>query len=203
MPNDKKTTFTAHAFVRVFERLHMSPEEVSAALDSDQCTPLGFEHRTDKMHLLFYSPDDDECFVAVRDEATREVITILLPNQDVHCRVPLEAKVHLRSLHNNKGHGHYTPQISRGINDAIFGNLTVFFKIRFKHKVTGELKTGTIKIPQDELPSARDEIMTSDVVHERLLQEIPKMFEDYTPITVSFSIGKSKGPFYPLKLELK
>ena len=89
--NTKKTTFTTHASQRVDERLHITTKEIAEILDSGTCTPIGLEHRSKRMHILFYSNDDDECFVAVRDELTKEVVTILPTNFDGHCKVDFRA----------------------------------------------------------------------------------------------------------------
>ncbi len=94
----KKTTFTYHAFDQVAKRLHLSHEEVAQILDFEKTIPIGLELRSRRMHILFYSDTDHECFVAVRDEKTREVITILPSNFDRHCKVPLSAITELTPL---------------------------------------------------------------------------------------------------------
>ncbi|MBI2030231.1 hypothetical protein HYT05_01270 [Candidatus Kaiserbacteria bacterium] len=71
------TRFTEHAFGRVDERLHLSHEEVAQLLDNDTCVPLGKDGPSNRGHKLFYSEPDSFWFVAVQDEATGEVITVL------------------------------------------------------------------------------------------------------------------------------
>lgn len=84
------TIFTQHAFDRVTERLSLSQREVAQILDSGETIPLGLERGSNKMHRLFYSSHDNQCFVAVQDDSTGEVITILPPDFDRHCRVSLD-----------------------------------------------------------------------------------------------------------------
>lgn len=71
------TKFTEHAFERVGERLHLSHEEVAQLLDEDKCVPLGKDGSSNRLHKLFYSKPDSYWFVAVQDEVTGEVVTLL------------------------------------------------------------------------------------------------------------------------------
>jgi len=71
------TTFTEHAFKRVSERLHLSPEEVAQLLNEDKYVPLGKDGSSKRVHKLFYSEPDSFWFVAVQDEVTKEVVTVL------------------------------------------------------------------------------------------------------------------------------
>lgn len=71
------TKLTRHALLRVLERLHMKPEEVPLLLDWGLGVRIGDEPETQRTHWLFYSREDQECFVAVRDERTRYIITVL------------------------------------------------------------------------------------------------------------------------------
>ena len=74
---ESPTTFTAHAFFRVRQRLNLSHAEIAGLFDAGAMVPLGKEERSNRMRLLFYSPRDDACFVAVRDAANGEVVTIM------------------------------------------------------------------------------------------------------------------------------
>lgn len=66
----------------------MSQEELADLLDNGNSVPIGNEIRArNRMHHLFYSVTDQTCFVAVRDEKTGEVVTVLPMNFDNHCRV--------------------------------------------------------------------------------------------------------------------
>ena len=69
------TFFSHHAFDQVLARLHMSHGELQELLDANLCVPTGREG--EKIHRLFYSKFDNYYFVAVQDERTDEVITVL------------------------------------------------------------------------------------------------------------------------------
>ena len=87
-----KTVITLHALERVHERLHLTAEEIIGILDNGITTSIGYEHGSTRvLHRLFYSPVDEQCFVAVQDQKNGEVVTILPPDFDNHCRVPLSA----------------------------------------------------------------------------------------------------------------
>jgi hypothetical protein len=71
------TGFSTHARVRVEERLSMPEEDVALLLDHGLSVKISEEKNTNRVHLLFYSLDDFQCFVAVYDQLTRTVITLL------------------------------------------------------------------------------------------------------------------------------
>ena len=71
------TTFSTHARVRVNERLSMPEEDVALLLDHGLAVKISEEKKTNRVHLLFYSLDDFQCFVAVYDHQTKTVITLL------------------------------------------------------------------------------------------------------------------------------
>ena len=75
MPNH--TTFSAHARIRVAERLSMFEEDVALLLDHGLAVKISEEKNTNRVHLLFYSADDFQCFVAIYDHQTKTVITLL------------------------------------------------------------------------------------------------------------------------------
>lgn len=73
-----ETTFTGHASRRVDERLRLSNEEVKQLLDQDKCVPLGGDGASNRViHKLFYSEADSYWFVALQDERTGSVVTVL------------------------------------------------------------------------------------------------------------------------------
>ena len=69
------TSFTRHAWVRVRNRLSLTPIEVAAILNYDLAIPIGEE--SGRTHKLFFSPPDDMCFVAVQDEMAGAIVTVL------------------------------------------------------------------------------------------------------------------------------
>lgn len=72
--------FTGHAFFKVAERLTLTREEIASLITIELTIPLGYERGTNRIHLLFYSNKDQECFVIIFDEKTQEVITVLPTN---------------------------------------------------------------------------------------------------------------------------
>ena len=71
------TTFSAHARVRVDERLSMPEEDIALLLDHGLAVKISEEKKTNRVHLLFYSAEDFQCFVAIYDHQTKTVITLL------------------------------------------------------------------------------------------------------------------------------
>ena len=85
-----KAVFTRHAFDRVEERLKITEVEVARILDSGETIPLMQEPGTHRLHLLFYSKADEQCFVAIQDQRDGTVVTILPPDFVNRYRVSLE-----------------------------------------------------------------------------------------------------------------
>lgn len=69
--------FTEHAFDRVAERLHLLHEDVAHLLEEDKYILLGKDGSSNRVHKLFFSQPDKYWFVAVQDETTAEVVTVL------------------------------------------------------------------------------------------------------------------------------
>lgn len=95
-----KCSYTVHAWRRVADRISLSPSEVADILDADACVDIGTESGSSRVHRLFYSAPDLQCFVAVQDQANGEVITVL--PLDFHSRcawiVPLSAQQLAKSI---------------------------------------------------------------------------------------------------------
>lgn len=83
---------TRHARERIGDRLSTAPDEVAAILDHDLAVLLGAD--SGRLHRLFFSPSDEQCFVAIQDQENGDVVTIL--PLDYHSslawEVPLEAQ---------------------------------------------------------------------------------------------------------------
>lgn len=71
------TSLTRHAVCRLEERTNLAYDALRALLDKGAYINLGMETAFDRQHCLFYSQPDNECFVAVQDIKTGEVITVL------------------------------------------------------------------------------------------------------------------------------
>lgn len=95
-----KRSYTRHAWMRVHERLSLTPAEVAEQLDAGLCVNIGKERGTYRIHRLFYSVPDRCCFVAIEDERNQVLIT-LLPvdfHENIAWSVSVEAQNEARSL---------------------------------------------------------------------------------------------------------
>jgi hypothetical protein len=73
----KKTKFTQHALMRLNERTSISPQSLGLILDSEEFIVLGKEKDNNRLSKLFFSRGDDQFFIAIQDEKSRDVVTIL------------------------------------------------------------------------------------------------------------------------------
>lgn len=71
------THFSRHAFERLAQRTHLSCEEIARILDRGLVVNTGRKPGLNRNHLVFYSVPDDDFFVAIQDELTGTVVTIL------------------------------------------------------------------------------------------------------------------------------
>jgi hypothetical protein len=99
--------FSLHAWRRVRERLTLSPTEVAAILDYELAVPLGFDPSSNRLHRLFFSQPDFQCFVAVQDVSSGEVVTVLPMDYHSTCsfQVSQEAQTQARALVNGREQG--------------------------------------------------------------------------------------------------
>lgn len=82
------THFSQHAFTRIAQRSALSCEDIAEILDQKRCISVGKAPGFNREHWLFYSQQDQCCFVAIQDTMTGTVIT-LLP-LDYHKRLAWE-----------------------------------------------------------------------------------------------------------------
>ena len=68
---------TYHAKCRLYQRTNITDDVLRKLLDRNAYISLGMETVFDREHCLFYSQPDNECFVAVQDSMTGEVVTVL------------------------------------------------------------------------------------------------------------------------------
>lgn len=67
--------FTHHAQERVVDRLSIDVADVAAILDHDLALLVGA--KSGHSHRLFFSPPDEQCFVAIQDQQNGDVVTVL------------------------------------------------------------------------------------------------------------------------------
>ena len=110
------TTFTRHARERAYERTGMHLREIKQLIDLNRACPLGQEGV--KNHWLFFSMVDDDWFVAVRDEDTKEIITVY-PYQyrPARCKYHISTKT-LNEAKNLAIYGKIEP-LTKAESDAI------------------------------------------------------------------------------------
>lgn len=149
-----KTSFTLHALDRTAERLHLSSDAIADIIDSDKAVILGYEPGTRRVHLLLYSEPDKECFVAVQDERTKEVVTVLPLDFDFH-RVsfyPPTKLTDLKKRAEERTVGQlYIPQES--VSPANY-----FFIFYFRHSLRRTLRARTLEIQSEKYASGREEM---------------------------------------------
>lgn len=71
------TSFSKHALERVSQRTTLTYFSIADMLDFGGAVDVGTEIVFDRKHWLFYSEEDDCCFVAVQDAFTGLIITVL------------------------------------------------------------------------------------------------------------------------------
>jgi hypothetical protein len=71
------THLSRHARKRVKQRTQLTNLQLSAALDQNLVVNTGCKPGLHREHLLFYSTQDECCFVAIRDKLTGKVVTVL------------------------------------------------------------------------------------------------------------------------------
>lgn len=69
--------FSEHAVLRIKQRTKMTPTDILNLISNGGALNMGTKPGIPKRHLLFYSPVDDNCFVAIQDESDGTVITVL------------------------------------------------------------------------------------------------------------------------------
>lgn len=67
--------FTRHAQERIVDRVSMGVADVAAILDHDLALLVGA--KSGHSHRLFFSPADEQCFVAIQDQENGDVVTVL------------------------------------------------------------------------------------------------------------------------------
>src|SRR3990172_4259424 len=84
--------FSNHAFDRAESRLSMSHDECAVLLDNDLCVDIGMEPlNNNRLHRLFYSVNDKQCFVAVQDQRDGLIVTIW--PMDYHSNMAWEVSI--------------------------------------------------------------------------------------------------------------
>lgn len=70
---------SSHAAKRIFQRTSIDSLELMKLLDNGACVNIGQIAGSSRRHLLFFSQKDKFCYVAIQDERSGKIITILPP----------------------------------------------------------------------------------------------------------------------------
>jgi len=78
----------------------MTASEVANVLDAGITINIGVEEESNRIHELFYSECDQECFVAIVDRVNHVVVTILPTDyhENISWKVSLDAQLKARAL---------------------------------------------------------------------------------------------------------
>ena len=68
---------SSHAAKRIAQRTSMNILELMSLLDNGACVNIGQHAGSYRRHLLFFSPKDKFCYVAIQDERNGKIITVL------------------------------------------------------------------------------------------------------------------------------
>jgi hypothetical protein len=71
------THFSNHSIERILQRTKLSCEEIASIIDRGLAVNTGRKPGFNRSHLVFYSIPDDDFFVAIQDDLTGKVVTIL------------------------------------------------------------------------------------------------------------------------------
>ncbi len=153
----KYTSFTNHAFERVKERLHLSLEEVRLILDDpEKHIPIRKEPSSNRVHLIFYSPIDRNYFVAVRDEKTRQVITLMPYHYGGYNETYENALTYLAA----SSEGRPLSQLLKlPETTALKPAYVPFIRLKFVFINSKKIiRINTLEIPIDKLPCSPDDL---------------------------------------------
>ena len=70
---------SSHAAKRIFQHTSIDSLELMKLLDNGACVNIGQIAGSSRRHLLFFSQKDKFCYVAIQDERSGKIITILPP----------------------------------------------------------------------------------------------------------------------------
>lgn len=191
---NKKTTFREHARVRVRERLSLTEEEIISILDGGKAITVGREMRSGRLHRAFWSEADQSCFVAVQDEKSNQVITILYPDFDSRCKIPLNV---IEELTNGRS-AITVPFVEQKQSVGNFQN--VRFRVYYESNVK-ERKSVTLKLPFYDLPVSMEKVQNDPKIQDQLKELILRNKEDGYELNDIFIYLKKKRP--PEKFHVK
>jgi hypothetical protein len=170
----------------------MPEEDVALLLDHGLAVKIFEEKKNDRVHLLFYSADDFQCFVAIYDHLTKTVITLLpvdyyeLLNHKIALAFVEEAKLKVSSDYDpatdRKAASHATPTPAEAAR--VWGEPTVF-----RLSATYQLIDGARKIKKlGTWPRNKGQRIKDLFKSTAFLEEIKKRIAGAAPATSSLPL---------------
>jgi hypothetical protein len=184
---------TSHARQRLAERTQMTEQDLLHIFNTGvETTPVSNEGK--KVHRLFYSVDDDQCFVAVVDEKVKEVVTIRTPEQSLHGVVTFEAVEHLRCL--------LRPRVvsMKAVSPSCPSIASVFrLEVSFWENGSGHVRRKTFTVPTADFPQARQDLLALETCDgiQKIVEDFIKTHRranEMSDNVVTVKVGKKGGP---------
>ena len=163
----RKARLTYHAFGRTLERVSISVDAVTRIIKKGLATPIKHGSGPQQSHLLFYSPKDRRHFIAVQENRTGKIITIM-PHNSVssqHTSNSLVGSAWVSNLEETlrKAGAHQTSVVN-----AQQG--TYFLRFCFRGDRNNRLRTVTMEIPAYKYPRGYEQIQSDSKLQNTLLQ---------------------------------
>jgi len=176
----------------------LTEQDVLDILQShSQVERIGEEPGTNKVHIVFYSPPDKKCLVAVQDQRTLEILEIMSPEQDMKCvvspsvteRLTPKPGDHMDSVTNRHQY------VSGSISPKQIRFDITFVKVRgHRHRVVN------YRLSRMEFPSGITDVHTNEAVKQHLRAHIISITKtDETLVSVNISVSDSPPVRYSLE----
>ena len=93
-----------HAGLKLKERVSISIHDFKKIYLDSKYLPLGIEESSRRQHDLFFSKNDNQCFVSIRDIKNNEIVTILPINyhKNISWEVSSDAQTLARRIYHNE-----------------------------------------------------------------------------------------------------
>ena len=134
-----------HAYIRICERSGLKSHEVQKMLKVGAYVPLGIDKKKNNSHKLIYSESDETCFVAIHDEKSDDIVTVLPIDYHgniawtIDINILAEAKrIYFEKIHNKKFNVDQQKTLYNADNEEGFPKvLSVTWSANYKTKRLG------------------------------------------------------------------
>ena len=187
-----RSPITYHAEIRIAERTSLSNAEFMLILDKKLYVELGSKPGINKSHGLFYSPPDDDFYVAIIDSLNGDILTVLPSayHNRLAWHITKDNLVLAKSLWNNKSLSDLISIEEKQSAKSIHFRVHVYTKEdKIITKTVKKFATKTYGHSIDSLISRLDVV---SIAKEYLkLREISYNCKDY----LSLRVGSSGDPY--------